>query len=88
MNGWGGLQPWRPVQFRIFDGTHEVLRRKDLMRVVNIESPALDGILAGVLAEAVEMASVLENERMDHPRLEMWCAQSGRKLRDYFGGLV
>lgn len=77
----------REFRLRIFDGKHEVLTKYEIKRVLDLESPALEAILAGVLAAAAEQAGVLEDEPMPHPRLEVHCVQSGRKVKDYLPGL-
>lgn len=84
----GRLGPRRAVRIRAFDGRHEVLHKRDMVTIINLESPALLGVLAGLLEQAVELAGVLENEPMDHPRIEVWCQISGKKLLDYNGGLI
>lgn len=76
----------RVIRLRVYDGTYEVLTDYKMIHTIDLGSPMLDAILAGLLVQAAEMALVLENERMKAPRLEVWCEVSGVKLRDYLGG--
>jgi hypothetical protein len=80
------LGPRRAVRIRVFDGTHEVLGHRDLVCVVDLDSPALNATMTGLLIHYTELAQVLENEPMEHPRVELWCAISNVKLHDYLGG--
>lgn len=79
----------RAVRVRYFDGQHEVLANREIIHMVDLDSPLLNAMLPGLLAQGIELAQVLENEPMEHPRLELWCAISNVRLRDYLmGGLL
>lgn len=82
------LGPRRAVRVRIYDGSHEVLHKFDIIHMVDLDSPMLPAMLPAFLAQGVELARTLENEVLKSPRLELWCEVSNTKLRDYFGGLL
>ncbi len=77
----------RRVRIRVFDGQHEVLHSREFIEVLDLNSPALGVTLHTMLAHLAHIASSQENEPMPHARLELWCTVSGRKLRDYSGGM-
>ncbi|GGN86468.1 hypothetical protein GCM10010112_68090 [Actinoplanes lobatus] len=78
----------RAVRMRIFDGQHEVLHRYKILHMVDLDSPALPLMVAGLLAQGIELALALENEEVRTPRLELWCAVSEVKVYDHLGGLI
>lgn len=80
------LGPRRAVRIRVYDGTYEVLREYRIIHMLDLTDPAIDAMLAGMLAQAVELARTLENEPMVQARIEVWCEVSNTKLRDFAGG--
>jgi hypothetical protein len=78
----------RAIRIRVYDGTHEVLHRYRLLRMLDVESPMLPSMLPALLVEAAQLATVLENEPMTRARIELWCELSNTKLHDYRGGTL
>jgi hypothetical protein len=78
----------RAIRIRVYDGTHEVLHRYRLLRMLDVESPMLASMLPVLLVEAVQLATAVENEPMTQARIELWCAISGIKLHDFRGGML
>lgn len=74
------------VRIRAFDGTYEVLRKRDMLRELDTTPAALNTILPNLLAQLAREARQLENEPMSHPRLEVWTADGRTRLHDYSGG--
>ena len=78
----------RAVRVRVVGGRHEVLPRYQIVHMTDLESPTLPLLVAGLLAQGIELAETLENEALASPRLELWCAISEVKLYDHLGGLI
>lgn len=80
--------PRRLVRIRVYDGTYEVLRKRDIVHQLDTTPAALNAVLPSLLVQLAREARVVENEPMSHPRLELWDVDSGAKLYDYSGGPV
>jgi hypothetical protein len=74
----------RPYRLRIFDGNYEVLRHRPVLLDLNMDAPMTAGILDRQLVVLTRAASILENEPMDSPRIEVWDVRDGVKVRDVF----
>jgi hypothetical protein len=72
----------RRYQLRIFDGQYEVLHRQVHTVVLDLDSPAADGILDRQLVALTRQAEAA-NEPMDAPRLEVWAGDV--KVLDWAG---
>jgi hypothetical protein len=69
-------------RLRIFDGQYEVLHKRQHFVVVDLDSPAADGILGRQLVALTRQAQAA-NEPMDAPRLEVW--SDDVKMMDWAG---
>lgn len=83
----GGLTMYRDETARyrlhVYDGTYEVLHKRLLTIDLDLNSPALPGILDRKLQDLSRQASVVENEPMDYPRLEVCDIRSGAVLYNW-----
>jgi hypothetical protein len=77
--------PPRTVRVRVFDGTYEVLRKRQIIREMDTTPAALNAVLPSLLVQLAREANVMENEPMSHPRIELWTTD-GELICDYSGG--
>jgi hypothetical protein len=74
----------RSYRLHIFDGNYEVLRHRPVLLDLDMDAPMTAGILDRQLVVLTRAASILENEPMASPRLEVVDVLTGTKVRDVF----
>lgn len=74
----------RSYRLHIFDGNYEVLRKRPVVLDLDLDAPMTTGVLMHQLVVLTRAASILENEPMAAPRLEVVDALTGVKVRDVF----
>jgi hypothetical protein len=80
------MTPARTGRYRlhVFDGAYEVLANRTYVVTLDLDRPAVDGILDRHLQSLTREATAA-NEPMDSPRLEVRDAATGVKLLDWTG---